>query len=304
MPAYTDAQAQSYYNTLTPQQQQDVDAAGGPTVAWLTNAVDAGVPDAISAVGGGDIQEKGWEIEGGKVADPTGANALPPSAWLGKRNPTPSELRRYSREAGWSEDFARYSDRQMAAWINEGWDTSINKFKGGVEKPTETGGTSAPGMGGRGGGGFGGGGYGMGKKKGGAPTLDLPEFVAPTMEEALSDPGYQFALQQGQEALEGSAAARGTLRTGGTLRDLVDYGQQAAQQQYGDVYNRALQGYGANVGAMQAEFAPQFQAYQQQQDLGYNRWATQYGGNLQKYLQREGNIFGLLNTPPPAYPGY
>ena len=162
---------------------------------------------------------------------------------------------------------------------------------------------------------MGGGGGGNLGSLGAAPTLELPEFQAPTMEEALSDPGYQASLKQGQDLLEGSAAARGTLRTGGTLRDLVDYGQGAAAKQYGDVFNRSLQGYMTNTGAQQAEFAPQMQAWQTQyggnlskllqgNQLGYNKWATQYGGNLSKYLQKEQNIFGLLNQPPPAYPGY
>lgn len=66
-----------------------------------------------------------------------------------------------------------------------------------------------------------------------------PAFVAPTMDQALSDPGYQFGVQQGQRMLEGSAAARGLARTGGTMKSLIDYGQQAAQQQYGQVYDRA-----------------------------------------------------------------
>ena len=60
------------------------------------------------------------------------------SEWLGKRKTTPRELRRYAKEAGWSEDFARYDDRQLADWLNRGgWDIAAGKFQGGVEKPTE-----------------------------------------------------------------------------------------------------------------------------------------------------------------------
>lgn len=136
----TQANAQKYYNTLTPEQRKDVPM--NDLVNWFTNAVNAGVPDAVKAAGGrAGSGESGWEIEGGYTLDPTGANAAPPDEWLGKRPPSPSELRRYAREAGWSEDFQRYTDRQVAAWINEGWDVQGNAFRnpGGdlVEKPTE-----------------------------------------------------------------------------------------------------------------------------------------------------------------------
>lgn len=72
-------------------------------------------------------------------------------------------------------------------------------------------------------------------------NFDLPPgFVAPTAEEAANDPGYQFRLQQGQQALEQSAAAKGLLHTGGTLKGLQDYGQNAASQEYANVYGRRL----------------------------------------------------------------
>lgn len=52
------------------------------------------------------------------------------------------------------------------------------------------------------------------------------------------DPGYQFRLSQGRDALESSAAARGLNLSGATLKALVDYGQQAGSQEYGASYNR------------------------------------------------------------------
>ena len=61
-------------------------------------------------------------------------------------------------------------------------------------------------------------------------TAPVP-FGMPTATDMAADPGYQFRLQQGQEALERSGAARGVTRTGGTLKDIVDYGQRAASQE-------------------------------------------------------------------------
>jgi len=75
-------------------------------------------------------------------------------------------------------------------------------------------------------------------------SLDLPdnfdyqEFEAPSWEEVMEDPGYQFRLQEGQQALERSAAARGSLRNSGTWKDILGWGQGLASQEYGNVYNR------------------------------------------------------------------
>jgi hypothetical protein len=73
-------------------------------------------------------------------------------------------------------------------------------------------------------------------------------FEAPTGESMLVDPSYQFRLSEGQRALDASAAARGTLRTGGHLKDTIGYGQQFASQEYGNIYDRAAQQYGVNRG--------------------------------------------------------
>lgn len=53
-----------------------------------------------------------------------------------------------------------------------------------------------------------------------------------------ADPGYQFRLDQGTQALERSAAARGGLLSGGNLKDLTNYQQGVASQEYGNAYNR------------------------------------------------------------------
>lgn len=52
------------------------------------------------------------------------------------------------------------------------------------------------------------------------------------------DPGYQFRLSEGQKALERSAAAKGSLQSGGFMKGLTDYSQGAASQEYGNAYNR------------------------------------------------------------------
>ena len=70
-----------------------------------------------------------------------------------------------------------------------------------------------------------------------------PTFKPPTPEELATNPSYQFRFGQGQQAIDRSAAARGTLRTGGTLKDLAQYGQNFASQEYENAYDRALREY-------------------------------------------------------------
>ncbi len=56
----------------------------------------------------------------------------------------------------------------------------------------------------------------------------------------IDDPGYQFQLGEGLKALQRSAAARGTLLTGGTLKGLNNYAQQAANTAYQGAFNRNM----------------------------------------------------------------
>jgi hypothetical protein len=53
-----------------------------------------------------------------------------------------------------------------------------------------------------------------------------------------ADPGYAFRLSEGQKALDASAAARGGLLSGNTLKGAIDYGQNAASQEYQNAFNR------------------------------------------------------------------
>ncbi len=61
------------------------------------------------------------------------------------------------------------------------------------------------------------------------------EFT-PTM--AQVDPGYAFRMSEGMKALERSAAQRGGLLSGATLRGIQRYGQDLASQEYMNAFNR------------------------------------------------------------------
>jgi hypothetical protein len=79
-----------------------------------------------------------------------------------------------------------------------------------------------------------------------ATPFSYADFTAPDPNQLANDPSYQFRLKEGQRALENSAGARGTLRTGGTLKDLLGYGQSFASQEYNNIYNRAADTYDRN----------------------------------------------------------
>jgi hypothetical protein len=80
----------------------------------------------------------------------------------------------------------------------------------------------------------------------GAFTPRFGPFTAPTPESAADEPGYRFSSEQGRKALESSAAGRGILRTGGTLKDILEYGNKFAEQNYNNVFNRQYQTWQGN----------------------------------------------------------
>lgn len=53
-----------------------------------------------------------------------------------------------------------------------------------------------------------------------------------------ADPGYQFRLNQGQQALERGASARGGLLSGAALKDANNYAQGQASQEWQAAYDR------------------------------------------------------------------
>ena len=60
------------------------------------------------------------------------------------------------------------------------------------------------------------------------------------MAEFQADPGYNFRMAEGLKALERSAAARGLLQSGGTLKGIQQYGQNLASDEYQNAFQRYL----------------------------------------------------------------
>ena len=73
-----------------------------------------------------------------------------------------------------------------------------------------------------------------------------------------ADPGFQFRMQQGQDAINRQTANRGGLLAGSTLGALDQYSQGLGSQEYGNAFNRyqasignlmSIAGLGQNAGA-------------------------------------------------------
>lgn len=76
-------------------------------------------------------------------------------------------------------------------------------------------------------------GIGPGTNNTGTGPLNAPF----TMADFQNSPGYQFQLQQGENAVLNNASATGGVNSGNTLKALTQYGQGVANQDYWNAYN-------------------------------------------------------------------
>lgn len=141
--------------------------------------------------------------------------------------------------------------------------------------------------------------------------LDPRLFTLPELEDYqydkdvsdFLDPSMQFQMDEGRRALEASAAASGNLLSGGLLKDLTDYSQGIASQEYGRAYDRMAddraRGYQEYLNKFNTERANIADRYQKVSDK-YNRLSGQAGvgqmatgaqaGALQNYGGQMGNL--------------
>jgi len=109
------------------------------------------------------------------------------------------------------------------------------------------------------------------------------------VEEMNADPGYQFRMQQGQQALERSGAARGVTNTGGTLQNILDYGQQAGSQEYGAAYGRKFNNF-------MTDEQNRFNAYQSNYANAMNASNQNEVNRAGAFDRNVGNAFNAFNT--------
>lgn len=147
-------------------------------------------------------------------------------------------------------------------------------------------------------------------KSGHFAVPDVPSFSAPTMEDARTSPGYQFAAQQGSKGILQGAAAAGGAISGGTLKSLAGFNSNLADSTYSNVFNRALSTYGARMAQFQGDLAKSGQEYNQWAGLaGTGQQAVQnlgalgagFAGNAGNLITGSGNaqaagIVGSANS--------
>ena len=77
-------------------------------------------------------------------------------------------------------------------------------------------------------------------KTGRMALRDLQDIYLTGQKDFAASPGYQYRVDEGRKAIERSAAAQGMLNSGQTLRQLQEYGQGAAAEEYDRGFNRTL----------------------------------------------------------------
>jgi hypothetical protein len=111
--------------------------------------------------------------------------------------------------------------------------------------------------------------------------IPLSDYQTFGMNQFQADPGYGFRMSEGMKALERSAAARGGLLSGATLKGIQRFGQDLGSQEYQNAFNR-----------YQTERAARIQPLQSLAGIGQTT-ANTLGSAGTSYGQNVGNA--LLN---------
>jgi hypothetical protein len=147
---------------------------------------------------------------------------------------------------------------------------------------------------------------------------EATEYTPFGMEQFQADPGYAFRMSEGMKGLERSAAARGGLLSGSTLKGIQRFGQNLASDEYTNAFNRyqaerqarlqplqSLAGVGQTtaqqLGAAGTQFANAMG------DIGMSRAqalgqagisrASTYGNTLNQLAYLGGRYMGGMNNP-------
>lgn len=110
------------------------------------------------------------------------------------------------------------------------------------------------------------------------------DFSRPTIEEMKADPGYQSRLREGNQQIQRAAAAKGTLRNPGTIKDLMQWGQDYAANEYGKTYDRA---FNENNTAYNRAF--------NENNTDYNRAWNEYMGAYNIFDRNQANQYNRLS---------
>ncbi len=109
------------------------------------------------------------------------------------------------------------------------------------------------------------------------------EFKAPSAGDLYADPGYQGRLDASRKGFERSAAAKGSILSGGSQVALGRQQQDLASQEYGQLFGRAYDTYQQRYGQFKDRLASDFgarglneSAYQNDESNNSNRYDKRY----------------------------
>lgn len=125
-----------------------------------------------------------------------------------------------------------------------------------------------------------------------APGLAAPwtqEFQRPNPNDISNTDAFKFRMGQGMDAIQKSAASKGTLLTGGTLKDLTGFAQGLASTEYDKEYNRDLGEYQMNRGTFWGNQNNAYDKLSGMANAGQNA-ASSYANNLGNLYQQGGNV--------------
>jgi hypothetical protein len=124
-----------------------------------------------------------------------------------------------------------------------------------------------------------------------------------SMSDFQEDPGYQFRLQQGQQALERSASARSGLLSGRAAKDMTSYAQGTASQEYGNAFNRFQTNRSNQLGPLQS-LAGVAQTASGAMSGAAGTYGANVGNNLTSTANTVGNnMMGAGNARASGYVG-
>lgn len=108
------------------------------------------------------------------------------------------------------------------------------------------------------------------------PPQFQEKFAAPTVDDLLKDPGYQARMQESQRGFERSAAAKGSILSGGFVgRALPRELQTLASNEYSNTFKRAFDTYQQRYGQ-----------FSDSANREANAFAMNEQGKLNQYQQR------------------
>lgn len=113
-------------------------------------------------------------------------------------------------------------------------------------------------------------------------VYNAPTYTAPTSPavspgnpmDFFNEEGYKFRLNEGKDAIQNSAAARGGLMSGATLKELENYASGLAAQEYGAAFDRFANTRNFNRGVFESDRGFGRNAFESDRNFGRNTYES------------------------------